>query len=65
VVALSDVYDALRSRRTYKPPFSREKAETIIAESRGVHFDPELVDLFLKTKEEFATIMDTYKEVTE
>lgn len=65
VVAFADVYDALRSRRIYKPPFPQDKAETIIAESRGVHFNPKLVDLFLKTRKEFALIMDTYKEVTE
>lgn len=65
VVAMADVYDALRSRRSYKPPFPREKAEAIVAENRGIHFDPELIDIFLKTKDEFANIMKTYKEATE
>ena len=46
IMALSDVYDALRSRRVYKEPFSHEKAYSIIMEGRGNHFDPVLVDLF-------------------
>ncbi|WP_461247439.1 HD domain-containing phosphohydrolase [Treponema sp. R6D11] len=47
VIAIADVYDALRSERTYKEPFSREKAKEIILEENGRQFDPELVDVFL------------------
>ncbi len=46
VVAVADVYDALRSRRPYKEPFSRTEAATIIREGRGRHFDPAIVDAF-------------------
>jgi response regulator RpfG family c-di-GMP phosphodiesterase len=53
VIAIADVYDALRSRRSYKEPFSREKAKSIILEERGVHFDPDLVDVFLAVEPEF------------
>jgi len=47
VIAIADVYDALRSERTYKEPFTREKAKAIILEENGRQFDPELVDVFL------------------
>ena len=48
IMALSDVYDALRSRRVYKEPFSHEKTYDIIVEGRGSHFDPAIVDMFIK-----------------
>ena len=47
LMALADVYDALRSPRVYKPAFSHEKAKSIILEGRGSHFDPDIVDAFL------------------
>ncbi len=56
VVAVADVYDALRMRRTYKDPYPHSRAvETIIAE-RGTHFDPKLVDQFLANAEVFRGI---------
>jgi len=48
IMAISDVYDALRSRRVYKEPFSHEKTTEIILEGRGKHFDPILVDIYDK-----------------
>ena len=48
IMALSDVYDALRSKRVYKEPFSHEKASAIIAEGRGSHFDPVIIDIFIE-----------------
>jgi response regulator RpfG family c-di-GMP phosphodiesterase len=53
VIAIADVYDALRSRRPYKEPFSREKAKSIILEGKGSQFDPELVDVFMAVEPEF------------
>jgi len=53
VIAIADVYDALRSQRSYKEPFSREKAKSIILEENGRQFDPELVDVFLAVEPEF------------
>ncbi len=61
IAAVADVFDALCSPRPYKRPFSREKALAIIQEGRGTHFDPAVVDAFLKglkdilaAQEEFA-----------
>ncbi|MCW2985739.1 MAG: hypothetical protein JWR63_3309 [Conexibacter sp.] len=47
IVAICDVFDALRSRRPYKQPWTLEAALAEIAAQRGRHFDPRLVDLFL------------------
>lgn len=47
LMAIADVYDALISRRVYKPPFSHETAMQIIEEGRGRHFDPDVVDAFV------------------
>ncbi len=47
IMALVDVYEALRARRPYKEPFSHEKSKAIIIEGRGRHFDPAIVDGFL------------------
>ncbi len=47
IMAIADVYDALVSKRPYKPAFSHERAVEIITEESGSHFDPELVNLFL------------------
>jgi putative two-component system response regulator len=53
LMALADVYDALISKRVYKPPFPHTKAVTIIEESSGTHFDPEIVAVFLESAEDF------------
>ena len=58
IMALADVYDALRSKRVYKPAFSHEMAMEIIVEGRGKHFDPALVDLFAVFHHEFETMYD-------
>ena len=58
LMAVADVYDALISKRVYKPAFSHEKSCRIIAEGRGSHFDPDIVDTFGKIAHEFATIAE-------
>jgi len=56
LMALADVYDALISKRVYKPPFTHSKAVAIIEEGRGSHFDPDIVDIFLELHENFRQI---------
>jgi putative two-component system response regulator len=65
LMAVADVYDALISRRVYKPPFPREKAVGIIREGRGTHFDPDMVDAFLAIEEEFHAIAERYADSEE
>ena len=55
-MAIADVYDTLVSKRPYKNPFSPKDAADIIREGGGVHFDPKLVDIFIKIMDEFAEI---------
>src|SRR5574343_786747 len=56
LMAVADVYDALRSRRPYKAAFSHEEAVGILSEGRGKHFDPLLIDAFLAQEDVFAAI---------
>jgi putative two-component system response regulator len=62
LMALADVYDALLSRRVYKPPFSHQMAVEIIVEGRGTHFDPDLVDAFVSVAEQFNQIAIDYAD---
>ncbi|HEY1684554.1 MAG TPA: HD domain-containing phosphohydrolase [Tepidisphaeraceae bacterium] len=56
IVALADVYDALTSRRVYKPAFTHEEARNIILKERGKHFDPDLIDAFLIAEDQIITV---------
>jgi putative two-component system response regulator len=53
IVTVADVYDALRSNRCYKGPFSRDQSRKIIESGSGTKFDPVLVKAFLALEEEF------------
>lgn len=59
IMAIADVYDALRSKRVYKDAFPQEKAVSIILEGRGTQFDPILVDAFERVAEKFYMISTT------
>lgn len=61
-MALVDVYDALISKRVYKPPFPHSKAVGIIEESANTQFDPDLVDAFRNIREEFRQIALEYAD---
>jgi putative two-component system response regulator len=60
LMALVDSYDALTSKRVYKAQLSHEEAVQIIIEGKGSHFDPDVVDAFLKVKENFRQIALEY-----
>lgn len=53
IMAVADVYDALRSKRCYKEAFSHDKSRSIILSSRGTHLDPVLIDAFNNIAEDF------------
>jgi len=63
IVAIADVYDALRSRRPYKEPMTHTAARTIIQEGQGSHFDPDIVDAFLVAEQEFEELSERYSRV--
>ncbi len=46
--AVADVWDALTSDRPYRPAWTREKSITYITDQKGRHFDPQIVNVFLK-----------------
>lgn len=58
IMALADVYDALRTKRPYKEPFSHEKALEIIKSESGRKFDPRLVIVFLSLSSELQSISE-------
>jgi putative two-component system response regulator len=56
IVALSDTFDALTSRRPYKSPYPIDIACDMIQKERGKHFDPEIVDIFTDSIDQFINI---------
>jgi putative two-component system response regulator len=52
ITAVADVYDALSSRRPYKPALPRERCFAILEEGRGTQFDPSVLDAFVARSEE-------------
>ena len=56
IVAIADVYDALRMRRTYKEAYSHERTLETMEGEKGTHFDPRLVARFLAVAEDFRTV---------
>ena len=53
IMALADVYDALRSKRRYKEAFTHEQSRGILIDGRGQHFSPAVVDAFIVQEQEF------------
>ncbi len=62
IVALADVYDALTSRRVYKPAWSEAKARDYISGAAGTHFDPEVVAAFFSLGEVVAAVRERYPD---
>lgn len=62
VMAIADVYDALRSDRPYKNAISHEDAVAIIMEESGSHFDPALTEVFYDNSDEIERIASTERE---
>ncbi len=62
LMAVADVYDALISRRVYKPAMTHEEAMKIVLDGRAQHFDPDIVDAFAAIADEFAEIARRYAD---
>jgi HD-GYP domain-containing protein (c-di-GMP phosphodiesterase class II) len=52
ILSLADVFDALTSKRPYKRAFSFEESFDIIVDGKGKHFDPNIVNTFVKHRED-------------
>ncbi|MDR0512214.1 MAG: HD domain-containing protein [Treponema sp.] len=63
IVAIADVYDALRMRRSYKPPFTHKVASQKIIEGKGRQFDPFMTDIFTSIHHTFEKIFESNIEV--
>jgi putative two-component system response regulator len=62
IVAIADVYDALTSKRVYKPAVGHELAMSMIEGEAGTHFDPELVRAFARIGARCIAIRERYDE---
>lgn len=62
IVAIADVYDALRSVRAYKPAFTVDQTVEMMRAARGTHFAPEVFDAFELVIETFETIRREFAE---
>ena len=56
IMAVADVFDALVSKRVYKPGMPFDKAMGIIKESSGEHFDPKVVEAFIHAEEKVRSV---------
>lgn len=62
IAALADVFDALTSVRPYKKAWTVDAAVELIKKNRSTHFDPDLVDMFLKLLPEILQIRERFSE---
>ena len=62
IVALADVWDALTTKRCYKPAFGLEASTEIVFQSSGTHFDPDVVAAFKKAQDEFEFILGEFMD---
>jgi putative two-component system response regulator len=62
IVAIADVYDALRMRRSYKPPFDHTASVNKMMEAKETHFDPALLDTFYTMADRFGDIYEKHRD---
>jgi putative two-component system response regulator len=59
LMAIADVYDALLKQKSYKKTYCHEEAAQVIAQGKGTHFDPVLVDFFISVADQFRKISES------
>ncbi len=62
VMAVADVFDALSSKRVYKPAMPMEKALSILNEGSGTHFDPKCIEVFMDSLDEVMVVYKKYQD---
>lgn len=62
IAAVADVFDALTSKRVYKPAYPVEAALKVLRQERGKHFDPGLVDLLMSSVDDLLVVMTTHRD---
>jgi putative two-component system response regulator len=63
ITAVADVFDALSSKRPYKPAFPLTKCFSIMEDSRGTHFDPTVLDAFFRRKDDIVAVQIEYADL--
>ena len=62
IMAVADVFDALTSKRIYKPSMTYEEAMQIITEGSGTQFDPKCVEVFVESEDEVRKVLRKYQD---
>lgn len=62
IMAVADVYDALRSKRVYKEAFSHAESVKIIHAESGKSFDPDIITVFMEIHNEIGAVFDRLSE---
>lgn len=62
IVSVVDVYDALRSARPYKRPFSVEKSLDILRQGAGSQFDPDVIEAFFRELDTIRAIRQKWRD---
>lgn len=61
IMAITDVYDALTSKRVYKPAYEHEYAIELIKSESGKQFDPEIVEAFMEIQDKIFEIANKFR----
>jgi response regulator RpfG family c-di-GMP phosphodiesterase len=59
------VYDALTTKRVYKPAFTHGDAKSLILDGTGTQFDPDVVEAFLANEQGFIEIYQSFADTPE
>lgn len=62
IMAIADAYDAITSKRVYKDAYPHEKALKILQQDAGTHFDPALVQAFLRVEQDIHAVAELYRD---
>lgn len=62
IMSVVDVYDAVRTRQLYLPPMSKAEAEALITKGSGTHFDPAVVEAFVRAASIFHRLSEESDE---
>jgi response regulator RpfG family c-di-GMP phosphodiesterase len=62
ITALVDVFDAVANHRVYRDAWNLDQVVEMLHAERGLHFDPELVDIFLENLDEFVGIIRAHPD---
>lgn len=62
ITAVADVFDALSSKRCYKDSFPVDECFDTMAEKRGNHFDPQVLDAFLRRRDDVVDVLMRYAD---